>query len=151
MERGVSLFWPQSFASRVGFAWMLLWAILCSGCTGGNRSDTVNVTGAVTIDQQVLPDDADGTVTFMPNARGQAQPTNASIEQGRYAADDVPIGPVTVIFNITRLTGRMVVEDNAPGGTPFPEREDLVPMRCRQGLRVDVDATSETMDFDLQE
>ena len=126
--------------------------LLCAGC--GQRAPSLlpvaRLQGTVTLGGLALPADAEGVITFMPSVgSGQAHPTSARIVDGKYHADDVPLGNVTVLLKITRLTGRMVVEDNAPGGTPYPEREILVPEPLRQGIPLEVTGDNSRQDFDL--
>jgi hypothetical protein len=105
--------------------------------------------GMVTINGKSLPADAEGTITFMSTALNQAPPTQVRLSGGSYKADAVPIGRVLVLFNVTRLTGRMVTEKDAPRGTPFPEREILVPVKCREGISLQVTGDNLRQDFDL--
>jgi len=127
-------------------------ALAAAGCgVSGPQQPVARLQGAVTINGQPYPKDAEGTITFMPAAGGgQAPPTSAPLIDGRYQAEQVSKGKVTVLFTITRLTGRMVVEDNAPGGTPFPERQNLVPVPCRQGIELEVKGDNSSQDFDLR-
>lgn len=129
--------------------------VLClaaSGCgKSGSEFPVARLEGTVTINGQPLPADAEAWIQFMPTGGGgQAPPARSPIVDGRYVAENVPLGSVLVTFNITRLTGRMVVEDNAPGGTPDPERENLVPESCRQGIPLEIGGNEEKRDFDLQ-
>ena len=87
----------------------------------------------------------------MSAARNQASPTQVRLSGGSYKADAVPIGNVMVLFNITRLTGRMVHEKDAPRGTPFPEREILVPAKCREGIPLQVTGDNLQQNFDLHD
>lgn len=130
-------------------------AIPLSGATGCGKSGPSRpgaaLSGSVTINGQPIPADAEATVRFMPSGPGgQAPPTSAKIVDGRYEAKDVPLGKVNVVFFITRLTGREVVEDNVPGGTPYPERENLVPVPLRRGVPLEVGGDNAKQDFDLR-
>ncbi|MCH2114086.1 MAG: DUF1559 domain-containing protein [Pirellulales bacterium] len=95
----------------------LLWLLVLTfalGCQKPVGTDTVHLWGKVTIDGKNLPSDADGNILFMTTGVGQAPPSSVDIQGSTYDAESVPKGNVNVIFNITRLTGRMVREDNAP-------------------------------------
>jgi hypothetical protein len=120
-----------------------------AGCGVRSSQPTARLAGAVTIAGQPLPADAEGTIQFMPNQSGQAPPAFTTIVNGRYETANVPLGSVTVVFNIQRLTGKMVREDNAPGATPYPERENLVPPRHASGIRIEVTGDDNGQDFNL--
>lgn len=128
---------------------LLLALSLSAGCDSGGNSNTATLKGTVTVNGEPLPDDAEGYIQFMTTEPGQAQPSAATMTGSDYAAEDVPRGKLNVIFNITRLTGRMVKEDNAPGATPYPEREDLVPKKHRSGFQVDVTGDDDAFNFEL--
>mgnify|MGYP001544155563 CR=1 FL=1 len=119
----------------------------CGASTGGKP--TAHLAGSVTIGGEPLPSDAEGHIQFMPDTGGSAAPTSTRIVDGKFEADAVPMGEVTAIFHITRLTGRMVREDNAPGATPYPEREDLVPKKHRSGVKLTIEGDNDAHNFDL--
>lgn len=120
------------------------------GCGGGaGNTNTAHLSGSISVGGKPLPEDAEGYIQFMPDAGGQAAPTSVTIEDGAYDAPNVPKGSVTAIFNITRLTGRMVREDNAPGATPYPERENLVPAKHQAGFKIQVEGDNDAHNFDL--
>ena len=120
-----------------------------AGCGAKKSSNTAHLSGTVTIQGDPLPEDAEGYIQFMPASGGQAQPAHTEIIDSKYDAENVPRGQVTAIFHITRLTGRMVREDNAPGATPYPEREDLVPRKHRAGVTIQVEGDDDAHDFEL--
>ena len=140
--------WPAVIAA----AGMAIAALAVAGCgKSGPSHPGAALSGTVTINGQPIPADAQATVRFMPSGpAGQAPPVSAKIAGGRYEAKDVPLGKVNVVFFITRLTGREVVEDNVPGGTPYPERENLVPVKLRQGTPLEVTGDNNKQDFDLR-
>ena len=135
-----------------GAATGMIVCLMLLGCgKSGSKLPVARLEGVVTINGQPLPADAEGWVQFMPTGGGgQASPARSQIVDGRYVAENVPLGKILVLFTITRLTGRMVVEDNAPGGTPDPERENLVPESCRQGIPLEIGGDEPQRDFDLQ-
>ena len=138
---------PDRIVSAVFCMCMVVAAI---GCGGGNgNGKTAHLSGGISVRGKALPDDAEGYVQFMPDAGGQAAPTSVTIEDGKYDAPEVPKGSVTAIFNITRLTGRMVREDNFPGATPYPERENLVPAKHQAGVKIQVEGDNDAHNFDL--
>jgi hypothetical protein len=123
--------------------------VIAAGCGDKKNSNTARLSGTVTIQGQPLAEDAEGYIQFMPASGGQAQPAHTEIVEGKYDAENVPLGQVTAIFHITRLTGRMVREDNAPGATPYPEREDLVPRKHRAGVTIQIEGDNDAHDFEL--
>jgi hypothetical protein len=131
--------------------WLILLAVLAAGCgKPGPSYPSARWEGTVTLQGKPIPAEAEAYVQFFPNGGGgQAPPASVPIMQGRYRAERVPLGKVTVVFNITRLTGRMVREDNAPGATPYAEREILVPPSLRAGIPAEVTGDQQR-DFNLQ-
>lgn len=131
---------------------LVLVAASIAGCGPSARSlPAARLAGKITVNGKPLPADAEGAITFMSAARNQAAPTQVRLSGGSYTANDVPIGQVTVLFNITRLTGRMVREKDAPRGALFPEREVLVPAACREGIPLEVKGDNLHQDFDLHD
>lgn len=124
---------------------------LLGGC-GGEKPPgvTVHLAGTIRIGGKPIPAGCEATVRFMPTQPGQALPSNVEIKDSKFDAPLVPKGPLTLVFNITRLTGKMVVEDNAPGGTPYPEREDLVPPQHRQGVPYQAEQDNLAVELDLR-
>lgn len=129
-----------------------VWAAVAAtgiGCSEAKDENVVSLAGDVTINGEPLPADAEGYIQFMPASGGQAAPAHTEIIDSRYTAEAVPKGTVTAIFHITRLTGKMVREDNAPGATPYPEREDLVPKKHRAGVTIEVEGDNDAHHFEL--
>ena len=129
---------------------VILLTVVVSGCGSATETRaTATLAGAITIDGNPLPEDAEGTIQFMPQASGQAPPTSAPVISGKYRAEKVPMGAVKVIFNITRLTGRMVTEPGAPGGDKYAQRENLVPAKTRAGIDLEVTTDNLEQNIDL--
>ncbi len=127
----------------------ILLLLLLVGCGTASNDSAAHLAGTITINGEPLPADAEGYIQFMPSQGGQAAPASTDVTDSQYDAQNVPKGKVTVIFNITRLTGRMVREDNVPTASPYPERENLVPRKHRSGLQIDVKGDNDAMDFEL--
>ena len=126
----------------------LLLAVAILGCGKQDSAHSVaRLAGDVRIGSQLPPADAEGLIVFMPN--GSGQPASCPIVEGRYECPNVPMGEVTAIFKITRLTGREVVEAGAPGSVPFPERENLVPLEHRVGIILQVDGDNAAQNCEL--
>jgi len=128
---------------------VLIMMLAAVGCSEKKASNTARLAGTVTVGGEPLPSDAEGYIQFMPDSGGQAQPAHAEIIDGKYDAENVPLGNVTAIFNVTRLTGRMVREDNAPGASPYPERENLVPAKHQSGVKVSIAGDNDAHNFEL--
>jgi hypothetical protein len=124
--------------------------IIAAGCGSAARTEPVaKLEGTVTIGGKPLPSDAEGSVTFMPTARGEAPPVQAGLAAGHYKAENVPKGQVTATFHISRLTGKML-KASPDDIHPTPERIDLVPEALRAGLKVEVKGDNPRQDFDLK-
>jgi len=123
--------------------------MLAGGCRSSQSSPVAKLEGNVTIGGKPLPADAEGSLAFMPAARGEARPARATLAGGHYKADDVPVGLVQVTFNITRKTGKMLMGPNDPVHQS-PERIDLVPEAARSGMQIEVKGDNPHQDFDLK-
>lgn len=102
---------------------------------------TAKLQGVVTIDGSPVKT---GSLQFMPGPTVKGQPSQAAILDGKYSADQVPIGPVRVLFTITRETGKMIKEYS----NTYPEVENLVPEHYRSGLEITVSGDAQ-MPFEL--
>lgn len=120
--------------------------LLLAGC--GEKKPvypSAKLYGTVTIAGKPL---ADGAIVFMPQEPGRGSGVKATIKDGHYAADDVPLGKVQVTFNAMQETGRMVESPSSPG-KPLPERIDLIPAKHRSGVSLEVTVDKSNKDFDL--
>jgi hypothetical protein len=135
----------------VGVSWLIV-VVGLSGCK--SESDTGPVAhwkGRVTIGGKPIPPDAQARISFMPEITqpGQkAKPSSAEIVDSKYDAANVPVGPVTVSFNIVRWAG----ETTTAGGDssrPVPKWEFLVPENYKDGIPMQVEEGELTKDFDL--
>ncbi len=124
--------------------------IIAAGCGSAARTEPVaKLEGTVTIGGKPLPSDAEGSVTFMPTARGEAPPAQAKIAAGHYKAENVAKGQVLATFHISRLTGKML-KASPDDVHPTPERIDLVPEASRAGVKVEVQGDTSQQNFDLK-
>jgi hypothetical protein len=124
--------------------------VLTAGCGPSARTEPVaKLEGNVTIGGKPLPADAEGTVIFMPAARGEAPPAQAKLAVGHYKAENVPKGQVLATFHISRLTGKML-KTSPDDIHPTPERVDLIPESLRAGVKVEVQGNNPHRDFDLK-
>jgi hypothetical protein len=133
------------FSLPASGAVLLLTALGLAGCGARAPSyPTVKLEGTVRIGGQPV---AEGFIMFISGgAHDQAPPTRAPIVQGRYCADQVPLGQVRVLFSACRATGRMIKEYSEPR----PELENLVPEKYRDGIPLDIRGDNPQQDFDLK-
>ncbi len=129
-------------ASRVAWLPLSTVAILCCGCGHtGNEHPTAKLTGYVTVDAQPIHS---GRVQFFP-IRGGGQPCDSEINDGRYAAEQVPLGKVRVTFTSVKETGKMIHEP----GHVFPELVSIIPERYESGIEINVEGDNSNQDFKL--
>jgi len=134
--------------ARFTFCAILL--VLAAGCGTAARTEPVaTLEGTVTISGKPLPADAEGTVVFMPAARGEAPPSQAKIVAGHYKAEKAPKGQIAATFQISRLTGKML-KTSPDDIHPTPERINLVPEASRSGIKFEVQGDNAHQDFELK-
>lgn len=118
-------------------------ALVLGGCGPSKPSyPTATLEGTVRIGGHPV---AEGVIRFLPAGTGQAPPVQARIADGRYRAEDVPLGPVRVTFSACRDTGRTVQDYSSA----LPEFENLVPEKYRDGVPLEVTGDRTGEDFDL--
>jgi len=117
--------------------------VMAIGCGKSDKPSypSATIQGTVTIDGAPVKD---GSLQFMPGKDVKGQVAQAAIVSGKFQAKNVPIGKLRVMFNITRPTGKMVTEYS----TPYPEIENLVPEKYRDGVDLVV-AGNDNVSFDL--
>lgn len=118
--------------------------IALSGC-GGGAARTAHLAGAVTIDGEPVPDDADATVSFSPVDGGQA--VSVAIVNGRYDSPDTPQGSVVAKFYISRPVGPVKTSERT--GEQYRDIENMVPPEAAAGVTLEVDGDDTSRDFDL--
>ena len=116
-----------------------------SGCGGGGSDKpTTHLEGAVTLDKQPI---AKGTINFIPQGKGQAQPASAEIVDGRYRAEGVPLGKVLVRLKASKETGREIAIPRSE--EKYMETVSIIPRKYATGIPIDVKADTKTRDFEL--
>lgn len=114
-----------------------------AGCGDSGPSYPVaRLEGSVTIGGKPIPE---GRIQFVPLDSGQGLATSTEIVDGRYRAEEVPLGSVSVMISATRETGRMITEYS----TPYPEIVNIIPEKYRSGVRIDVAGDNLQQDFKL--
>ncbi|MDO4583119.1 MAG: hypothetical protein Q4D62_03345 [Planctomycetia bacterium] len=111
---------------------------------------TVIWEGRVTIQGKDLPENLkEAYIQVRPaNARkmGQASPTQAVIQKGKYRLEQVPRGEVTVYFVLKEATGRKIRERE---GLEYDETRTLVPKSRQRGISLQATEDNREQNFDL--
>ena len=116
---------------------------LAAGCGDQAAYPYTRLTGTVAVDGKPVEQ---GSLTFTPEGPGPAQAVGASIANGHYVAEKVPLGKVRVTFNATRATGKMLASEH---DKPIPEQADMVPEKYRSGMEIEVQKGQTEQNFDL--
>jgi hypothetical protein len=131
---------------------VLLLVALPAGCgKSGNEWPVAHLQGQVTIGGKPVPSDVhQARIVFTPSQSGanrRAKAVMVSIVNGRYDAPDVPVGPLTVSFDISRYTGEERQLDGNRGTVKISE--SLVPQDAWGGIAYEAAEDDSTKDFDL--
>jgi hypothetical protein len=122
-------------------------AALClffAGC-GGSPYNSGSVSGEVRIDGNAVPR---GFITFSPTTKNQGPVVGASIEDGKYRCDRVPVGNLTATF-IAQAAEPTIVYDIVTK-TKHEIPKDILPPKYNAGLPVEIAAGNNHRDFDLK-
>jgi hypothetical protein len=126
--------------------WAVLWLMVAlNGCGSGEaKPDYPKVTlqGVVALDGEVVQK---GTLQFVPETGVKGQSAQGLIVDGKFTAQDVPVGKLRVTFTINKETGKMITEYS----TPYPEIINLVPAHYRSGIEFTTTADDDNVRFDL--
>lgn len=129
--------------------WMLAAVIACfcfaCGCNkAANISyPTVKVAGTVKVNGVSIEQ---GRLRFSPTEPNQAPAADAAISDGKYAADNAPVGNVVAILIGTRKTGRQI----ELYGKQIDQTINIIPAKYSRGIPVTLDANGNgNRDFDL--
>jgi hypothetical protein len=133
---------PKSSVGYLSCAVLALVAGILSGCGSERRENTVRLEGEVKLDGRPLPE---GNLQILPEGQTRGQPDGAEVVNGRYTAQNVPLGKVRVIINATKETGKMMTDTSEP----YPERVSIIPPRYRDGIVIEVKEGDEAKNFDL--
>ena len=118
---------------------MTLLAIV--GCSGRGYP-TARLEGRVTVSGQPVER---GNITFTPLQADRGSGAAATIESGRYVAQNVPQGKVRVDFHAVKPTGRTVLHM----GKPQPVNVNIIPDKYAAGLEFEVNGKEVHKDFNL--
>ncbi len=127
--------------------WLVVVACACLGCSEEETGPpTAHLQGAVTINGQPIPADAEASISFNPAALGDARPASGVIADGKFDVKDAPVGKVRVLFNISQSTGKM----HSEAGHEAMEYKSLVPKSLLNGQEIEVSGDNPKLDFDLK-
>lgn len=129
----------------VGICGVGLVGLCLTGCgKSGPASPTTTLEGMVRLDGQPVPE---GVISFLPQGKKQAPATKADIREGRYSAQQVPIGPVLVMIRAPKKTGK--IESIPQSKSQYEEVVETIPQKYLSGIPLDVTEDMKTKDFDL--
>jgi hypothetical protein len=104
---------------RLGFSAVAV-VLLAAGCSFGPSTGTVS--GEVTLDGAPLKE---GTIDFVP-ADGKTSSASATITDGKYKVDAVPVGEKIIKISAPRVVGKRPVYDTKDSPT-VDEVKELIP------------------------
>jgi len=136
------LFSCDRLARGCAGSFLLILTALAVGCGDQASYPCTRLTGTVAIEGKPVEQ---GSLSFTPEGPGPAQAVGASVSNGRYVADNVPLGKVRVLFNATRETGQTDSEHDKP----IPIRADIVPVKYRSGVEIEVGKGQTEQNFEL--
>ena len=79
-----------------------------------------------------------GSISFVPLVAVGRNAVTTEITEGRYLAENVPVGNVRAVITATKETGNMVRYFDKS----MPETIELVPLRLRSGIDLEINASS---------
>jgi hypothetical protein len=123
----------------------VLLLLLAVGCGGESGPPTAHLQGTVTIGGKPIPADAIAMISFSPHDTKLGPGATAEIANGKYDCPKVPLGPVTVFFNITQASGPEI----EIRGRKSRETVSLTPPKYGAGTPLDVSGDNAAQDFDL--
>ena len=116
------------------------------GC-GEGAGGGAHLQGKVTLGDKDIPPDATAHIMFVPEAGKSAKTVTAPITGSRYDAPNVPLGPVTVHFDITQAVGPMKRSERT--GAEYQDVVNLVPAERAAGIPLEVVGDKADQDFKL--
>jgi hypothetical protein len=137
---------PTAFARRKALLPLVLGlaVFVLPGCQRASKGPpTVRLKGSVTLDGMPIED---GSLIFLPQNKGQATPAAATIADGKYKADAVPMGRVLVRFSAQKSTGRKI---RIPGSDSYEELIDVIPAKYALGISLVVSEENLNQNFEL--
>ena len=137
----------MSFTSRLPFFATLIAVAVVAGCSKGPNYPHGTAVGVVSVDGKPAPR---GAITFSPlvtpGASGQGPVTGATIEDGHYRCEMVPLGNLTATFTLQAAEMKKFVDGT---GVPREVPVDILPSQYRTGVPVTVHEGENQLDFPL--
>lgn len=115
-----------------------------SGCRESSVP-TVHLAGAVTINGDPVPNDAQAALSFEP--RGGGESVSVPITNGRYDSPRTPQGSLSVKFYISQHVGPIKISERT--GEKYQEVANLVPPEHAAGTVIKVSGDNLNQDFEL--
>lgn len=112
---------------------------LAAGCQ--QQQQTYTLAGEVRVAGQ-RPDD--GSIAFEPESGGPVR--GGQLEQGKFRVEKVPAGKARVKFVVRKKTG---TRKPAPDAPSFDVSVDILPVKYRDGVTVDVTGDQTNLVFNL--
>jgi hypothetical protein len=122
-------------------------ALACLVGCGAGSGGGAHLQGKVTIGGKDVPADANAHIMFAPEAGKPEETVTAPITGSRYDAPNVPLGPVTVHFEITQAVGPMKRSERT--GAEYQDVVNLVPAERATGIPLEVAGDKADQDFKL--
>lgn len=119
----------------------VLFTTFAFGCSSGQRYQTTNLEGVVTIDGEAVND---GMMSFSHTAGGGTG-VRANVVAGKYTAKKVPVGNVNVTFTAVKKTGKKV----QAMGLEVDEQVSIIPPQYKEGITIEVVSGQKTHNFIL--
>lgn len=120
---------------------------LLAGCSsGGPETGTVN--GEVTVDRQPLKK---GMIRFVP-PDGKTPSVDAAITDGKFTAQQVPVGEMRVQISSPKIIGKKKLYDTPDSPTVEQAGEETLPARynTKSDLKFTVKRGTQDTKFELQ-
>ena len=131
--------------SRVVSSVLLLLLTTGVGCgrTAAPTFPSAKVAGSVTLDGKPI---AEGTLQFIPGEGSKGQTASGQIRDGKYSAENVPIGKLKVLPNAVKKTGKLLTEYSQPE----EEVINIIPAKYQAGIDIEITGDNPALNFELK-
>ncbi len=120
------------------------------GCgKSGSSTPSVHLQGAVMIDGEPVPANAQASITFQPSAGNKGRPVTVPIVGGKYDSPETPLGSVLAIVSLNIPTGKTVMSERMGGEVPEIKTIALSPEQAG-GIKLDLTEDKLDQDFVLE-
>jgi len=125
----------------------LIAALSGAGCNGASSGETAHLEGAITLDGQPLPADAQASITFQPTQHGHGRAVTVQVVESRYDSPNTPTGSVKAHLSIMKPTGKMLHSERT--AEDYPETTSILPEKYASGIDLDVTGDRSDQDFEM--